>query len=328
MKSPSVSIVTPVYNGGRYLAECIESVLAQGYSDWEYIIINNCSTDDTLDIARSYAERDRRIRVVCNNTFVPVGENHNTAFRSISPDSQYCKVVSADDVIYPSCIRKMVEFAQSHPFVGIVGSYQLSGTNVKWRGLPSDVSVLPGRDACRLGLLKAIHVFGNPTSTLYRSDLLRMTKAFFPHGEAHADTSACYRSLQHCDFGFLHEILSVERIHPGQVTAEVDKLGAGNVATLETLLDYGPFYLTEQELTRRKAEVLKGYYRYLGGCFLKLKSREFWRFQSSRMRELGLALDWSRVAGAAVKETFVEVKHPVNAFRKFMAILRQSCQRA
>jgi len=54
---PLVSIVTPVYNGEPYLAECIESVLAQTYPNWEYIIQNNCSTDRTLEIASEYGKK-------------------------------------------------------------------------------------------------------------------------------------------------------------------------------------------------------------------------------------------------------------------------------
>jgi glycosyltransferase involved in cell wall biosynthesis len=326
MSAPSVSILTPVYNGGRFLDECIQSVLAQDYTDWEYIIVNNCSTDNTLELARSYAYKDPRIRVLCNESFVPVGENHNVAFRSISPRCQYCKVVSADDVIYPNCVRTLVEFAQSHPSVGIVGSYQLSGGNVKWRGLPPATAVLSGRDACRLDLLENVHVFGNPTSVLYRSDLLRMTNAFFPHAGAHADTSACYRSLQHCDFGFVHEVLSMERIHPGQLTVEVDRLSAGDVAFWETLLEYGPVYLTEEELAARKAEFLEAYHRFLGGCCLKLKGWRFWKFQSSKSRELGVRINWRHVAGAAVAEAFVESKHPRIAFGKLRLALKQACQ--
>ena len=54
---PQVSVVTPVYNGGEYLAQCIESVISQSYGNWEYIIVDNCSTDNSLDIANTYAER-------------------------------------------------------------------------------------------------------------------------------------------------------------------------------------------------------------------------------------------------------------------------------
>ena len=58
---PFVSVVTPVHNGGVYLAECIESVLAQTYGHWEYIIVNNCSTDNAATVAESYAVRARTV---------------------------------------------------------------------------------------------------------------------------------------------------------------------------------------------------------------------------------------------------------------------------
>ena len=61
---PLVSIVTPVYNEAEYLAECIESVLAQSYQNWEYTIVDNCSKDGSAEIARHYAGKDRRIRLV------------------------------------------------------------------------------------------------------------------------------------------------------------------------------------------------------------------------------------------------------------------------
>ncbi|HWG97207.1 MAG TPA: glycosyltransferase, partial [Nitrospira sp.] len=55
---PLVSIVTPVYNGEKYLAECIESILAQTFPRWDYTIVNNCSTDRSLEIAECYAQKD------------------------------------------------------------------------------------------------------------------------------------------------------------------------------------------------------------------------------------------------------------------------------
>ena len=190
MGSPRVSILTPVYNGEKYLAECIESVLAQDYGDWEYHIVNNCSTDRSLAIAESYAKKDRRIHVHTNGRFVSAIENHNGAFALVPRDSRYCKVVSADDWIMPDCVGKMVNFADAHPNVGIVGCYQRSEDTVKWRGVDPATSVMSGREACRLGLVKSIHVFGTPTSVLYRADLLRIRTSFFPHPRSYADCSA------------------------------------------------------------------------------------------------------------------------------------------
>ena len=59
--TPLVSVVTPVYNGGKWLRECIESVIAQRYQNWRYTIVNNRSTDDTLEIAEHYARQDARV---------------------------------------------------------------------------------------------------------------------------------------------------------------------------------------------------------------------------------------------------------------------------
>ena len=156
MNEPLVSVVTPVYNGETYLAECIESVLAQTYSNWEYVILNNRSTDGTLSVAEGYAQRDRRIRVHSNEALLDVIANYNKAFHLISLASKYCKVVSADDWLFPECLTRMVSLAEANPSVGIVGSYQLSGRgrdgrdwNVRYDGLPYPSTVLPGPEIVR-----------------------------------------------------------------------------------------------------------------------------------------------------------------------------------
>jgi hypothetical protein len=217
----------------------------------------------------------------------------------------------------------MVRFAAAHPNVGIVGSCQQSGPGIKWKGLPENVTILRGRDACRLGLLKDIHVFGNPTSTLYRADLLRRTDAFFPHNEFHADTSACYANLHDCDFGFIHEVLSIERIHPGQISFHANQLQAGETALLDILIQYGPQYLAPDEFQSRLKHAMKIYYRWLGGCLLKLKGRDFWRYHVDKLDSLNLPIQWQRVFIAALRELTFELKRPVPAFHKLILALRE-----
>ena len=84
---PLVSVVTPVYNGEKYLAECIESVLAQSYKNWDYTIVDNCSKDKTFEIANNFSKMDKRIRIHKNREFVDITENHNIAFSLISDNS-------------------------------------------------------------------------------------------------------------------------------------------------------------------------------------------------------------------------------------------------
>lgn len=321
LEHPLVGVVTPVFNGETFLAGAIESVLEQNYSHWDYLIVNNRSTDRTLEIARSYADRDRRIRVVTNEVFVNAEQNHNLAFRQIPPEARYCKTVSADDRLLPSCLSKMVAFAVSHPSAGIINSLQRRGDSVQWQGLPAEVDLLPGREACRMALLKGLHVFGNPTSSLYRADLLRGPASFFPHSKPHADTSACYVSLRECDFGFVHEVLSEEGVHGGQISCQVDELGMGIAAYLETLNDYGPVYLSDDEYKSRLRELLAAYDRYLGGCLLKLKSRAFWSYHEREMRKMNRSLDWRSIAGAALAEIRQEAGHPLVAWQKLRAVL-------
>jgi glycosyltransferase involved in cell wall biosynthesis len=129
---PLVSIVTPVYNNADDLAECIESVLAQTYQNWDYTIVNNCSTDGSAEIARRYAAKDSRIRVHDNRQFLRAIRNHNHALRQISPESKYCKMVFADDWIFPRCLEEMVAMAERHPSVGIVGARAGGGVLGRW----------------------------------------------------------------------------------------------------------------------------------------------------------------------------------------------------
>jgi glycosyltransferase involved in cell wall biosynthesis len=323
-RKPYISVATPLYNGEPFLAECIESVISQDCPFAEYIIVNNCSTDRSFELAERYAKRDRRIRVVTNQSFVGAIENHNIALRQISSQSEYTKLVCADDYLLPNCLSKMVQFAVQNPSVGIIGSYQKSNELIRWKGLPEKISVLSGREACRLALLEDIHVFGTPTSSLYRSDLIRKTESFFPHFEPHADTSACYEYLRNCDFGFIHEVLSVERVHEGQVTTGVQRLHADALAYIDILNRYGPLYLSDSELAMCLKKSLAKYYRQLGGCVLKLKGQDFWKFQKCGLSRLGYALDFRRVLVAAVRELAIELRSPATALRKFKIALQES----
>jgi glycosyltransferase involved in cell wall biosynthesis len=312
--APLVSVVTPVYNGELYLRECIESVLAQTYSCWEYIIVNNCSTDRTLAIAQEYSRREPSIRICSNDTLLDIISNHNKAFSLISPTSAYCKVVSADDWLFRECIERMVMLAEIHPTIGMVGSYQLSGGTEKWYlrtyGLPYHSTVIPGREIGRKQLLRKLDILGNPTSNLYRSDLVRSTDSFYPNSSAEADVSACFEILRETDFGFVHQVLSYERLHEVRMTTTSQSLNAYLSSELSDLLRYGPTYLTSQELQGAVRELLKRYYDFLAIAAVNFRDQHFWDYHRRRLRELGYPLDILKLVTAISMKIFDLLLNP------------------
>jgi glycosyltransferase involved in cell wall biosynthesis len=273
--------------------------LAQTYEEWEYIIVNNCSEDRTLEIAREYERKDQRIRVVSNDVFLPIIANHNRACSLISPDSKYCKVVCADDWLFPECLARMSAVAETNPSVGVVGSYQLSGGGERWyvrnSGLPYYKAVIGGRDVCRAQLLGTLSVLANPTSNLYRSDFVRDSNGFFPNATAEADVSACLKCLLASNFGFVHQVLSHERLHDNTDTTVALELNTYLPAAIQDCVTYGRSFLTEAEYESRVNELLRAYYRFLSNNVLKRREKAFWRYHEMRLRDLGFPLHRPRL---------------------------------
>jgi glycosyltransferase involved in cell wall biosynthesis len=300
-EQPLVSVVTPVHDGEEFLSECIESVLAQTYSNWEYTIVNNCSKDRTLEIAQRYAKEEARIRIVDNSEFLRMLSNHNLAMRSISPASKYCKVVFADDWLFPECLEKMVSLAEANPRVGIVGSYRLQGDAVTSVGVPYNVPVIAGREICRATLLRELYVFGTPSSLLIRSDLVRSRTPFYDESNLHADTEVCYEFLKECDFGFVHQVLTFTRTQDGSMTSFSRDRGTFFAGFLGYLIKYGPHYLKADELKLAVEAHLNSYYKILGRSVFRRKGKEFWKFHELKLKELGYPLNRVRVAREAMR---------------------------
>ncbi len=318
-QEPMVSVLTPVYNMGQFLPDCIESVLRQSYKNFEYIIVNNCSTDQTLEIALAHAKKDTRIKVHNNTEFVGVIANHNIAFGLISPNSKYCKVVSADDWIFPDCLAQMVALAEANPSVGIVGSYQISGSSVRWQGFAHPQTVFPGRDVCRKIFLddEPTFGFGSPSSLLYRADLIRDGDAFYPNPCPHSDTSACFESLKNSDFGFVYQILAGETTHAETQSSKSEKLNRYFPSFLSDLINYSPFYLSKEECNQVLKKQLDRYHRFLAVNLLAFRGNEFWQYHKGRLEELGHPLKTSMLLKGAATAAFREIRNLAIAMRKY-----------
>ncbi len=115
-----VSILMPAYNAERYLAETIDSILAQTYQNFELLIIDDGSKDNTLAIAKSYAKKDQRIKVISQaNSGVS-----NTLNRGIELiENEWICRMDADDLMMPNRIERQLAFIQEHPDIAVASSF-------------------------------------------------------------------------------------------------------------------------------------------------------------------------------------------------------------
>jgi len=110
---PAISVVMAVYNGEKYLRESIDSILGQTYSDFEFIIVDDCSTDSTPAILAEYANSDQRVRVLRNDTNLQMSKSLNVGIAAAC--GEYIARQDADDVSLPTRFQRQIEFLHDHP---------------------------------------------------------------------------------------------------------------------------------------------------------------------------------------------------------------------
>jgi len=288
MTGPLVSIVTPVYNGEKFIGECIESILRQTYSNFEYGIVNNRSTDNTLDIVLKYAELDDRITVYENDRFLPVMQNFNNAISKVSRKAKYCKIVCADDWISDDYLLKTVELAENNPRVGIVSSYRLVGQRIVPAIMPYRKNVFSGREMARMNLLDGPYTFGSPTALLYRTEIVFKKEKFYNEERTVGDTEACYEILKEWDFGFVHQILSFNRVHDSSLTSKGVYLKKNIPDHIYMLLNYGQFYLDDAEFACKMKILTNKYFMFLGQNIGRFRDVEFRKYHEENFERLNL----------------------------------------
>jgi glycosyltransferase involved in cell wall biosynthesis len=280
-----------LYNDEEYLDECIQSVRAQTRTDWEYIIVDNCSKDRSAQIAEHYAAIDSRIKVVRCTEFVNVYRSFSRTIEFMDPGSRYCKFVCADDWIFPECLERMVAVAEKHPSVGIVSAFRLIGERVDTDGLlPYTQDFMSGREVLRKALLEEIYVTGSQTTLLFAADILRRRKPFFEDTLWHSDIDAALRTLLHADLGFVHQVLTFSRLPPDSMTMSFQsRLNTPPPAFVDFLIRYGSQVLTREEYQQALRTRLRQYCWFLFKARLKgsrRKDKTFQGFHNSQISRM------------------------------------------
>ena len=196
--APRLSIGLPVYNGEKYLAEALDALLGQSYGDFEMIISDNASTDNTDEICRDYAARDKRIRYLRQNVNIGAGPNHNVVFHEAR--GELFKWASDDDLYGRHLLHRCIEILDEYPEVVLshtaTAIIDTSGAITRKVGYPLTTDSPDVAERFRSLLFD---VGGDDDYGVIRSDVLRRT--------------ALYNSYYHADRTIVAEIALYGRFH-------------------------------------------------------------------------------------------------------------------
>lgn len=204
---PEISIITPTYNSEKYLEETIESVLSQSFQDWEWLITDDCSQDNTTKIIEKY--KDRRIKLVVLEKNMGAGAARNNALERAT--SRFITFLDSDDYWNPDFLYKMINFLKDHDIELAYSSYARCNENLTpiLKDFEADTEVNFNNllKTCRLSLLSSMY------------DSQRVGKFLFPNGSKREDHIMWLNLLKKVPKGMpLKETLAKYRMREGSVS--------------------------------------------------------------------------------------------------------------
>ncbi len=216
---PKVSVLIPVYNAEPYIGKTIESVLNQTYTDFELVIVDDCSTDGTFQICENYAKQDDRIRLYRNERNLGMMPNWNHGITLC--DGEYWGKLDADDLWEPEFLHDCVDVLEADEKVGLVCS-GFDEINEKGDLLSSTMD----NDTC--GIIKLSNyvkagpksIFSHPYVRqgigLLRFEIFKELGPFTLHDAG--DTEMWYRIAAHHDLYYFNKVMHHHRIWPKNFT--------------------------------------------------------------------------------------------------------------
>lgn len=210
LKDPRVTVLLPVYNGEKYLREAIESILDQTFHDFEFLIIDDCSTDSSIKIIRSF--KDERICLARNKKNLKLAKTLNKGIRLAR--GEYIARMDSDDISLPDRLSEQIRYMDKNPGIGASGSWvELIGENAGkiWDFVPGDPDTL-----------KCLQLFSNfifhPT-TIIRKSLIKKYGLFYDEDfSTSQDYDLWCRISQYASLSNLEKVLLYYREHPEKIS--------------------------------------------------------------------------------------------------------------
>ncbi len=224
--TPLVSVAIPLYNNERFIAGTIESVLAQTMPDFELLIYDDHSTDNSLEIARSYS--DPRIRVVSSDRNLGPEANWNRSISEVR--GALVKLLCADDLIFPECLEKQVEVFRDSPSAGVsLVSCQRTIIDSDGKTLIRKVNFIDGgrkepSDLVRKMVRMGTNIIGEPVCGLYPAALIGKTRGYSARIPYTIDLDFWAQLLRLGDLWMIDEPLCAFRISSASWSSRIGEL--------------------------------------------------------------------------------------------------------
>ena len=223
----AISVIIPMYNAEKYLGECLDSILAQTFQDFEVILVNDCSTDNSRQIAESYIEKfGSRLKIYDNEKNSGAGATRNNGLRYAS--GEYVFFMDSDDMILPNGLEEAYKVAKYFDVdvVNITRSYKMSedGKNLTLVNLkattPRNESLLESNLEWRVQGLLADKFSWAPWRRFLRRDFLINNEIFFPENLKRCEDEVWTHGLLFCAKKIIHIPLAFYfyRIAEGSIT--------------------------------------------------------------------------------------------------------------
>ncbi len=218
MSAPAVSVLIPSYNHALYVAEAIESVLAQDFADFELLIVDDCSSDATAEVVQPFCQLDQRVHFAANPANLGMVENWNQCLDKAR--GQYIKFLFGDDKLSdPQALSKMISLLEKHPSAMLAASAR---TLLDEKSHVTDI-VRPLPAGCHRGrkiiarcVMEDANLIGEPSAVLFRKEDAQ--RGFDPNLRQIVDLEMWFYLLEQGDLAYTREPLCAFRQHAQQQT--------------------------------------------------------------------------------------------------------------
>jgi glycosyltransferase involved in cell wall biosynthesis len=231
MNDEIVSIITPSYNSSAYIAETIQSILSQTYQNWELLITDDCSTDNSVEIINQYVQQDSRIKLFClsENSGTGIARNNSLKYAK----GRFIAFCDSDDRWLPEKLEKQITFMLKHKYALAHSSYFICIENGKIQGKVLCRPKVSYYDLIRdntIGCLTVIY------------DTMILGKIYMPDIKRRQDWALWLIILKQCRYAYgILEPLAIYRLRKNSLSSNKFKLISYNIKVYRDVLYYSIF---------------------------------------------------------------------------------------